>query len=207
MPLYPEKGNAVFKVSTALAVGAGSLALASVAESGPINHINQKTAKRNELFIDHAKQLRLLDGKVSLILKAEQKYKPIHRVPHNGPSHNATSPYDIRFSPQVEAELEILRNCESGGNYGINTGNSFYGAYQIMYSTWRALGLRGYPNQAPPRVQDAAIVKNTEISTGGLSTQNPGCQEKEHLPYTFSSTPAQKAELIHLADEVLLSYG
>lgn len=48
--------------------------------------------------------------------------------------------------------------CESGGNYGINTGNGYYGAYQFDSSTWDAYGdpRYGEANEAPPAVQDAA---------------------------------------------------
>jgi hypothetical protein len=54
-------------------------------------------------------------------------------------------------------QLYSLRMCESGGNYGINTGNGYYGAYQFSVSTWRGLGFGGYPNQASPATQDAAV--------------------------------------------------
>lgn len=48
-----------------------------------------------------------------------------------------------------------LRACESGGDYGINTGNGFYGAYQFDLGTWRSVGGSGYPHQASPATQDA----------------------------------------------------
>ena len=48
-----------------------------------------------------------------------------------------------------------LRNCESSGNYAINTGNGYYGAYQFNLSTWRSVGGTGYPNQASKAEQDA----------------------------------------------------
>lgn len=44
--------------------------------------------------------------------------------------------------------------CESRGNYGINTGNGYYGAYQFSLSTWRAQGGTGYPHRATPATQD-----------------------------------------------------
>ncbi len=74
--------------------------------------------------------------------------------------------------------LLTLRDCESGGNYAEDTGNGYYGAYQFSLATWERLGYGGLPNQAPPAVQDAAIVKNTNASSGGLATQNPGCYAK-----------------------------
>jgi hypothetical protein len=49
-----------------------------------------------------------------------------------------------------------LRQCESGGNYSINTGNGFYGAYQFDIRTWQGLGYSGRPDQAAPAVQDEA---------------------------------------------------
>lgn len=74
--------------------------------------------------------------------------------------------------------LYALRMCESHGNYQDNTGNGYYGAYQFSLSTWHRIGYSGYPNEAPPSVQDEAIVKNTNLSKGGLASQNPGCYRK-----------------------------
>jgi uncharacterized protein YabE (DUF348 family) len=74
--------------------------------------------------------------------------------------------------------LTSLRDCESGGNYGDDTGNGYYGAYQFSLGTWERLGLSGLPSSAPPSVQDQAIVENTNRSGGGLASQNPGCYER-----------------------------
>lgn len=48
--------------------------------------------------------------------------------------------------------------CESGGDYGIDTGNGYYGGYQFDTGTWDAYGDSAYgeANEAPPAVQDAA---------------------------------------------------
>jgi hypothetical protein len=47
-----------------------------------------------------------------------------------------------------------IRSHESGGNYAINTGNGYYGAYQFSLSTWRSVGGSGLPSQASPAEQD-----------------------------------------------------
>ncbi len=52
-----------------------------------------------------------------------------------------------------------LRQCESGGNYAINTGNGFYGAYQFDQGTWNGLGYSGLPSNAPAALQDQAAYK------------------------------------------------
>lgn len=59
-------------------------------------------------------------------------------------------------STGTSAPVDI--NCESGGDYSIDTGNGYYGAYQFDSSTWDTYGDPAYgeANQAPPAVQDAA---------------------------------------------------
>jgi hypothetical protein len=54
--------------------------------------------------------------------------------------------------------LRGTRLCESSGNYGTNTGNSFYGAYQFTLNTWRSVGGRGMPHLAPRLEQDYRAV-------------------------------------------------
>lgn len=41
-----------------------------------------------------------------------------------------------------------LAQCESGGNWQINTGNGYYGGLQFSLSSWQAVGGEGYPNEA-----------------------------------------------------------
>jgi LysM repeat protein len=41
-----------------------------------------------------------------------------------------------------------LAQCESGGNWGINTGNGFYGGLQFTQSSWHAAGGSGSPQNA-----------------------------------------------------------
>lgn len=79
------------------------------------------------------------------------------------------------YSGSLNDWLYKLRMCETHGNYTSNTGNGYYGAYQFSASTWNSLNT-GYPRAdlAPPDVQDAAIIANTNRSAG-LTTQNPGC--------------------------------
>ena len=55
-----------------------------------------------------------------------------------------------------ESAWAALRKCESGGNYAINSGNGYYGAYQFAAGTWRKLGYSGLPHEATPATQDEA---------------------------------------------------
>jgi len=81
-------------------------------------------------------------------------------------------------SGPTDGELEALRQCESDGDYGINTGNGYYGAYQFALSTWRGLGYGGYPHHAPPEVQDEAARRLQSLYGWG---QWPACSRSLDL--------------------------
>ncbi|MXZ29572.1 MAG: hypothetical protein F4236_06975 [Acidimicrobiia bacterium] len=58
-------------------------------------------------------------------------------------------------SDPTPAQWEALRQCESSGNYLVNTGNGYFGAYQFDQPTWESVGGSGRPHWAEPVVQDA----------------------------------------------------
>ena len=68
-----------------------------------------------------------------------------------------------------------LRVCESGNNYGEDTGNGYYGAYQFSLSTWYGLGFSGLPSEASPATQDRAA---EELQAEAGWGQWPACSEE-----------------------------
>jgi peptidoglycan hydrolase-like protein with peptidoglycan-binding domain len=56
--------------------------------------------------------------------------------------------------PHYQQWVELAQ-CESGGNWSINTGNGYYGGLQFALSTWRAVGGQGRPDQASAAEQMA----------------------------------------------------
>lgn len=59
-----------------------------------------------------------------------------------------------------------IAQCESGGNWHINTGNGYYGGLQFSLSTWRANGGAGRPDQAS-REQQIAVAERVRKASGG----------------------------------------
>jgi hypothetical protein len=53
-----------------------------------------------------------------------------------------------RPAKPTNAVWDRLAECESGGNWSINTGNGYYGGLQFSISSWRAVGGSGYPHTA-----------------------------------------------------------
>jgi uncharacterized protein YabE (DUF348 family) len=68
-----------------------------------------------------------------------------------------------------------LAQCESGGNWSINTGNGFYGGLQFTASTWRAMGGSGLPHQHSRETQ-IAVAKKLQAAAGW--GQWPACTSK-----------------------------
>ncbi|MGW6785879.1 transglycosylase family protein [Streptomyces sp. NPDC054987] len=51
-------------------------------------------------------------------------------------------------SAATASEWDKVAQCESGGNWSINTGNGYYGGLQFSSSTWAAFGGKSYAAQA-----------------------------------------------------------
>ena len=58
-----------------------------------------------------------------------------------------------------------VAQCESGGNWQINTGNGYYGGLQFSLATWRANGGVGMPHQAS-REQQIAVAERVQAAQG-----------------------------------------
>ncbi|HEV7582246.1 MAG TPA: transglycosylase family protein [Mycobacterium sp.] len=60
---------------------------------------------------------------------------------------------------------DAIAQCESGGNWGISTGNGFAGGLQFTPSTWRSNGGAGSPNGAS-RDEQIRVAENVLHSQG-----------------------------------------
>lgn len=63
------------------------------------------------------------------------------------------------------ARWDRVAQCESGGNWSINTGNGFYGGLQFSLSTWRSVGGVGYPHQNS-REEQIRRAERLRVSSG-----------------------------------------
>lgn len=61
---------------------------------------------------------------------------------------------------------DAVAACESGGNWGINTGNGYYGGLQFTMGTWQSNGGNGSPHNASREEQ--IRVANNVLKTQGI---------------------------------------
>ncbi len=75
---------------------------------------------------------------------------------------------------------DALANCESGGNWAINTGNGYYGGLQFSLGTWQAYGGTGLPS-ANSRETQIAVATRLRDASGGYGAW-PHCSAQLGLP-------------------------
>jgi resuscitation-promoting factor RpfA len=68
------------------------------------------------------------------------------------------------------ATWDAVAQCESGGNWSINTGNGYYGGLQFSASTWAGYGGTQYASQA----NQATKAQQIEIAEKVLASQGKG---------------------------------
>lgn len=73
------------------------------------------------------------------------------------------------------ATWEKLAQCESGGNWSINTGNGFYGGLQFTQQSWNGVGMSGSPQYASREAQIEAGERLLAIQGWGAW---PACSAK-----------------------------
>ncbi|MCZ4095795.1 LysM peptidoglycan-binding domain-containing protein [Streptomyces sp. SID13666] len=68
------------------------------------------------------------------------------------------------------ATWDAVAQCESGGNWSINTGNGYYGGLQFSQSSWEAAGGTAYAARADLATKDQQIAVAEKL----LALQGPG---------------------------------
>ena len=107
----------------------------------------------------------------------------LHTVPTPKPVPAAPAP-----APQSVVTYDgntvwdALAQCESGGNWAINTGNGYYGGLQFSLGTWEGYGgaeFAAYPHEAT-REQQIIVAERLRAARGYQPW--PACRAKLGLP-------------------------
>ncbi|UIX33522.1 LysM peptidoglycan-binding domain-containing protein [Streptomyces sp. GQFP] len=78
-------------------------------------------------------------------------------------------------SAATSAEWDTVAQCESGGNWSINTGNGYYGGLQFSASTWAAYGGTAYASTADQASKSAQISVAEKVLAGQGKGAWPVC--------------------------------
>ena len=91
-------------------------------------------------------------------------------------------------SAAPDSDWDRLAQCESGGNWGINTGNGFQGGLQFAPSTWSAYGGTEYAATANQATREQQITVGERVLAEQGWTAWPACSAQLGL----SSAPSQR---------------
>ncbi|MDQ0684302.1 nucleoid-associated protein YgaU [Streptomyces achromogenes] len=78
-------------------------------------------------------------------------------------------------SAATASEWDTVAQCESGGNWSINTGNGYYGGLQFSSSTWAAYGGTQYASQANQASKAQQIAIGEKVLAGQGKGAWPVC--------------------------------
>ncbi|MTE12658.1 transglycosylase family protein [Nocardia aurantiaca] len=107
-----------------------------------------------------------------------------------------------------------VAQCESGGNWGINTGNGYYGGLQFSQSTWAANGGNGLASNAS-KAEQIRVAENVLATQGvgawpvcgqylraGASEPEPQAAPEPEAPAPAPIAPTDRRALIDQAKSV-----
>ncbi|MER6100085.1 transglycosylase family protein [Streptomyces sp. NPDC001728] len=78
-------------------------------------------------------------------------------------------------SAATVSEWDRVAQCESGGNWSINTGNGYYGGLQFSASTWAAYGGTAYASTANQASKSQQIAIGEKVLAGQGKGAWPSC--------------------------------
>ncbi|WP_280530180.1 resuscitation-promoting factor [Nocardioides dongkuii] len=139
--------------------------------AGARNAVYRLTFRNGELAKRELVRQRLVRAPVDRVVKIGTKEKPAPAPAPAAPSSNYASGNSV---------WDALAQCESGGNWAINTGNGYYGGLQFNLGTWQAYGGTGLPS-ANSREAQIAVATRLRDATGGYGSW-PSCAAKLGLP-------------------------
>ena len=118
-------------------------------------------------------RVRTVNGKVvgRKALRVSDRHAAVTRIVRVGTKAPAPAPTANYASGG--SVWDRIAQCESGGNWAINTGNGYYGGLQFNLSTWQSYGGSGYPHQNSREAQ-IAVAERVRAATGGYGSW-PGC--------------------------------
>lgn len=93
-------------------------------------------------------------------------------------------------SAEQGVNWDAIAQCESGGNWSINTGNGYYGGLQFSMSTWQSNGGSGNPANASREEQ--IRVANNVLQSQGIGAW-PTCGKRAGASGGGAAAPAAKA--------------
>ena len=87
----------------------------------------------------------------------------------------------VHAGPMRHDPWDVVAQCESGGNWNINTGNGYYGGLQFSPGTWQAYGGGAFAGTADHATRSQQIVIAEKVLHAQGWKAWPTCSRKAGL--------------------------
>jgi uncharacterized protein YabE (DUF348 family) len=142
--------------------------------SGSRRVVYRVVLQNGEVTARKAVSSRVLRSPAATIIRYGTKHRPAPKptpAPAASTSSGSTSSAPRSSAPTSNYASggtiwDRIAQCESGGNWAINTGNGYYGGLQFTLSTWHAYGGSGRPDQNSREAQ-IAVAERVAAAEGG----------------------------------------
>jgi LysM repeat protein len=107
-----------------------------------------------------------------------QEAPPAEEVPQEQTATTSEPAPEQDTQPATSAPAGVwdrLAECESGGNWGTNTGNGYYGGLQFDQQTWESVGGQGSPHEAS---RDEQIARAEQLRAQRGFQPWPACSQQ-----------------------------
>jgi uncharacterized protein YabE (DUF348 family) len=127
------------------------------------------------VYVDGKLAGRIVQSSTMLSPPVDQVMK-VGSKPHPQPQPTSTG----ATPPPSNSGLnwDAVAQCESGGNWHINTGNGFYGGLQFDYGTWLSNGGGAYASRADLASREQQIAIATKLYNARGSSPWPVCGQR-----------------------------
>jgi hypothetical protein len=154
-------------IGTFVAVGSAAFAISATAESDqtaqnedlPVRTVTVSATDAVALSTDRAAVASALAEALEARAELTATEPPPPPEPEPTPEPEPEpepAPEPAPASGAVDVSVwDRVAQCESGGNWSINTGNGYYGGLQFNLDSWRWVGGSGYPHEASKAEQIA----------------------------------------------------
>jgi len=117
----------------------------------------------------------MLSQPVAQVVKTGSKQQPqAQPAPSGGSGGSGATP-----PPNTSGlNWDAVAQCESGGNWHINTGNGFYGGLQFDYGTWLSNGGGAYAQRADLATREQQIAVANRLYAARGSSPWPVCGQR-----------------------------
>ena len=126
--------------------------------------------------------------KTSTLTTAARRGATLAAISVAGIALSATGASASTPAATATSTWDALAQCESGGNWSINTGNGYSGGLQFSPGTWAAHGGTGSAASAS-REQQIAVAEKVQASQGWGAW--PACSAQLGLSGSAAAAPAQ----------------